>query len=477
MQLGVIGLGTMGANLARNAARKGAKVALFNRTTEKMDAFMKEYGSEGNFVPCTTLEELVKNLKAPRAILLMVNAGKPVDEVIKALAPLLSKKDIVIDAGNSHYLDSERREAVLKEKGIRYLGMGVSGGEEGALRGPSMMPGGDESAYEALEPLLKKMAADLPAEAPRSGAKADDGDGGKCVTYIGPSGSGHFVKMVHNGIEYADMQLIAEAYHLLSSLHPGLSNAELAATFEEWNQGEDLQSFLVEITAKIFRKKDSDSKNDLLDVISDAAKQKGTGKWVSQTALDLGIPIPTITAAVDARFMAAFKDERVKASKMTKGMKVETPKITPDDVRRALFLSKIAAYAQGLMLIQRAGKEYGWNLSLSELCRIWQGGCIIRSSLLGTFSESFRKNPDLPNLLLDEELFSKFREHHAAWRDVLKKGIGAGIPLPAMSASLSYFDSYFHERLPQNLTQAQRDFFGAHGYERLDKKGTFHTKW
>lgn len=505
MQLGVIGLGTMGANLARNAARKGAQVAVFNRTAEKVDAFMKEHGGEGDFFPSKTLEELVKNLKTPRAVLLMVNAGKPVDEVIEAITPLLQKRDILIDAGNSHYLDTERRTAFLATQGIRFLGMGVSGGEEGALRGPSMMPGGDESAYEALEPLFQKMAADVPAEAPGSGAKAGDGQEGKCVTYIGPGGAGHFVKMVHNGIEYADMQLIAEAYHLLSYLHPGLSNEELAETFEEWNTGDDLKSYLVEITVKIFRKKDDlfsssetgaklldsphrgsleENKNRpnreahyLLDCISDVAKQKGTGKWVTQTALDLGVPIPTITAAVDARFMAALKEDRVKASKMTKSMKVETPKITPEDVRHALFLSKIVAYAQGLMLIHRAGKEYGWKLNLSGICRIWQGGCIIRSSLLGIFSKAYKKNPDLESLLLDTDLFGKFQEHHGVWRDVLKKGIGAGVPLPAMGASMAYFDSYFHERLPQNLTQAQRDFFGAHGYERVDKEGTFHTKW
>lgn len=464
MQLGVIGLGTMGANLARNAARKGAKVVLFNRTTEKTDAFMKEFSGEGDFVACKSPEELVKNLKAPRAILLMVNAGKPVDEVIEALVPHLQKKDILIDAGNSHYLDTDRREASLKEKGIRYLGMGVSGGEEGALRGPSMMLGGDESAYEALEPLLKKMAT-------------EDGEGGKCVAYMGPGGAGHFVKMVHNGIEYADMQLIAEAYHLLSYLHPGLSNEELAATFEEWNVSDDLKSFLIEITAKIFRKKDEHSEEYLIDVISDAAQQKGTGKWTTQVALDLGVPVPTITAAVDARLLSSLKEERMVACEKMKGVKVKTPSIDIDEVKSAFSLSRICVYAQGFALMKRANDDYGWNMNLSEISRIWQGGCIIRSALLPKISEAFTTHPDLKNLVIAPRFSMKFRKEYPVWLNVMSKGILAGVPLPAMSASLSYFESYSWDRLPQNLTQAQRDLFGAHGYERIDKKGTFHTEW
>jgi len=464
MQLGVIGLGTMGANLARNAARSGAQVALFNRTAEKVDAYMKEFGGEGNFVPCKTLEELVKNLQVPRSILLMVNAGKPVDEVIESIIPFLQKGDTLIDAGNSHYLDTERRETFLKGNGIRFLGMGVSGGEEGALHGPSMMPGGNQSAYTELESLLKKMAA-------------DDGQGGKCVTFIGPGGSGHFVKMVHNGIEYADMQLIAEAYHLLSYLHPGLTNPELAATFDEWNSGSDLQSFLLEITAKIFQKKDTETSEYLIDVIQDAAQQKGTGKWTMQVALELGVPVPTMSAAVDARLLSSFKTEREAACEAMQGVAVETPSIEPEEVRSALHLSRICAYAQGMALLRKAGEEHGWNLNLLETSRIWQGGCIIRSSLLRTIAEAYTHDAQLSNLLFASPFIQLFREKLSVWTHVLSKGILAGLPLPAMSASLAYFESMSWDRLPQNLTQAQRDYFGAHGYERTDTQGVFHTDW
>lgn len=464
MQLGVIGLGTMGASLARNAARNGAEVVLFNRTKERTDALIKEHDNEGKFVPCKTLKEFVKKLEPPRAILLMVNAGKSVNEVIEALTPLLQKKDILIDAGNSHYLDTERRAADLQKKGIRFLGMGVSGGEEGALRGPSMMPGGDESAYKELEPLFAKMSA-------------KDGEGDACVTYIGPGGSGHFVKMVHNGIEYADMQLIAEAYHLLTYLHPGLSNEELAETFEEWNQGEDLKSFLIEITAKIFRKKDELSEEYLIDIISDAAEQKGTGKWMTQVALDLNVPVPTITAAVDARLLSSLKEERIEASKNMKGIKVETPTISADEVKSALIVSRICVYAQGFALMKRASDEYGWKTDLSEIGRIWQGGCIIRSALLPKISDAWKKNQELKNLVVAPSFMRKFREEYGTWTQVVSKGILAGVPLPAMSASLMYFESCAWDRLPQNLTQAQRDYFGAHGYERIDREGTFHTDW
>lgn len=464
MQLGVIGLGTMGANLARNAARNGATVALYNRTQEKTDDLVRDHGKEGKFVAAASLKDFVNALTSPRPILLMVKAGEVVDAMVESLVPLLSKGDILIDGGNSHFKDTERRMKDLKKKGIRFLGMGVSGGEEGALHGPSMMPGGDRGAWKIVEPLFMKMAA-------------DDGEGGKCVSYLGPGGSGHFVKMVHNGIEYADMQLIAEAYHLLTYLKPGLTNEQLADVFSEWNRGDDLQSFLIEITAKIFRKKDEKTSEHLIDLIQDAAEQKGTGKWTTQAALDLGVAVPSITAAVDARILSSLKEERVKAQGDMEEVKVETPTIEAEEVRSAIFLSKICSYAQGMALIRKASEEYRWNLDLAEICRLWQGGCIIRSVLLRAFSNAFKKNPGLTNLMIDPKVMNEFREKYGFWTRVVSKGALAGVPIPAMGASLSYFGSYSWGRLPQNLTQAQRDFFGAHGYERIDKKGTFHTNW
>ncbi len=463
MQLGVIGLSTMGGNLARNAARNGAKVAVYNRTTEKMKEFVAAHGSEGNFAACETLEDLTKSLSSPRPILIMVKAGKPVDDVIAEILPHLTKGDILIDGGNSHFLETKRREEELAGKGIRFFGMGVSGGEEGALWGPSMMPGGEKDAFNVLKPLLEKMAA-------------DDTSGGKCIDYMGPSGAGHFVKMVHNGIEYGDMQLIAEAYYLLS-YGCGLTNEELAQTFDEWNKGEDLKSFLIEITAKIFHKKDEETGKHLVDLIVDKAGQKGTGKWTTQVALDLGVAIPTITAAVDARIISSLKDERVKAGDMMDGFTVTSPHLHPDHVRDALFLSKICSYAQGFTLLKKASEEYGWNLPMSEICRIWKGGCIIRSTLLATFEKAFQKNPDLVNLLTDPTIHGWFKEKLKMLREVVATSIAAGMPVPAMSASLAYFDGYFHDRLPQNLIQAQRDFFGAHTFERTDKPGAFHADW
>jgi 6-phosphogluconate dehydrogenase len=465
MQLAVIGLSTMGSNLARNAARNGAKVAVFNRTTEKMEEFIKEHGQEGDFVACTTPEEVCAALTTPRAILVMVKAGQPVDDVIAEFLPFMEKGDIIIDGGNSYYVDSQRREKELAEQGMRFVGMGVSGGEEGALHGPSMMPGGDKSAYKEIEPLLVKMAA-------------DDGNGGKCVSYIGSGGAGHFVKMVHNGIEYGDMQLIAEIYHVLRYIC-GLENAQQADLFDVWNEGDDLHSFLMEITAQIFRKKDDLTANDLLDMIVDKAGSKGTGKWTSQNALDLGVMIPTITAAVDARAMSAHKEERVAAAKKIESyeLKVKTPALEKESVRHALYLSKICSYAQGMALLRAASKEHGWDLPMQEICRIWKGGCIIRSTLLGTFERAYSVTPDLPNLLLDPTILADFQKNHQEWRSVIASGIEAGVPLPALSASVAYFDGYFTERLPQNLTQAQRDFFGAHTYQRTDREGTFHTDW
>jgi len=463
MQIAVVGLSVMGANLARNAARNGATVTVFNRTQEKTDKFLQDFAHEGKFIGTRTYAELADSFQGTKAILLMVQAGRAVDDVIAEILPHLSKNDILIDGGNSFFKDSERRQKELAEKGIRFVGMGVSGGEEGALNGPSMMPGGDKTAVDELMPLLEKMAA-------------SDGDGKKCIAYMGDGGAGHFVKMVHNGIEYGDMQLIAEAYHLLTYVS-GLENDALAKLFAEWNEGDDLKSFLIEITAQIFRKKEGDAY--LVDLILDSAGSKGTGKWTSQCALDLGVMIPTITAAVDARAMSAHKQERVAAFKALEPYKlaVDTPDLSSDDVRSALFLSKICSYAQGMALIAAASKEYGWNLPFAEICRIWKGGCIIRSTLLRTFEAAFKKDPSLKNLLLDPAIIEQFKAKHQTWRSVIAKGIAAGVPLPAMTASVSYFDGYFTENLPQNLLQAQRDLFGAHTFQRIDKEGTFHADW
>ncbi len=461
--LGLIGLGVMGANLARNAARNGAVIAVYNRTTEKTDAFMAAHHSEGKFIGCKTIEELVQSLPAPRAIIVMVNAGAAVDAVIQDITPFLSAGDTLIDAGNSHFSDTQRRITELQAKGIHFLGMGVSGGEEGALLGPSMMPSGSYEAYTQLEPLLKKMAA-------------KDGSGNKCVSYIGKGGAGHFVKMIHNGIEYGDMQLIAETYHLMKSVLK-LSNTEIAETFQSWNRSRELKSFLIEITAQIFLKKDDMTQSDLIDVIKDEAKQKGTGKWTTQTALDLGVAASTMTAAVDARLMSSLKKLRMQAEKDIGVLDLKTVRLTAKALKDALFLSKICSYAQGFALIAEASRVNDWKIDLAETCRIWKGGCIIRSTLLKTFEEAFRKDPSIPNLLLSPEIISLFQARHTKWRKVVSAGALAGIPVPAMSASLAYFDSLRTGNLPQNLTQAQRDFFGAHTFERTDQSGTFHAQW
>ncbi len=461
--IGLIGLGTMGANLARNAARNGATVAVYNRTTEKTDAFMAKHASEGKFISCATITDLVNSLPAPRYVVLMVNAGAPVDAVIADLTGHLSPGDTIIDAGNSLYIDTERREQELQAKDIRFVGMGVSGGEHGALWGPSMMPGGNKQAFEELSPLFTKMAA-------------KDGSGGKCMTYVGTGGAGHFVKMIHNGIEYGDMQLIAEAYHLLKAV-TGMNNAQLAETFEAWNKGRQLKSFLIEITGKIFRTKDTETPADIIDVIKDAASQKGTGKWTVQAALDYASVIPTISAAVDGRILSSTKDQRGRAAAHFGQLEIKQPKLSAKQIRDALYLSKICSYAQGLALIKKASDAHNWGVNLAETCRIWKGGCIIRSTLLKTFEQAFTANPNLENLLLDATITEAVQKSQRNWRKVVAAGATGGIPLPAMSGSLSYFDAQRSAWLPQNLTQAQRDFFGAHTYERNDKTGSFHTQW
>lgn len=462
---GVIGLAVMGENLALNVERNGFPIAVYNRTPEKTDAFMQTRAQGKNVKAAYTIEDFVKSLERPRKILIMVKAGAPVDGVIDGLKPLLDEGDIIIDGGNSLYDDTARRTRELEPLGFRFIGMGVSGGEEGALNGPSMMPGGTKSSYEYLEPILTKIAAQV--------------EDGPCVTYVGPGGAGHYVKMVHNGIEYGDMQLIAEAYDLLKNTL-GLDHQQLHEIFTEWNATEELNSFLIEITADIFRYIDPDTNKPLVDMIMDAAGQKGTGRWTVQSALELGVCIPTMTAAVNARIMSSYKKERVAASQILTGPtgKYEgDSKAFIDAIRDALYCSKICSYAQGMALLGTASKEYAYNLNLSEMARIWKGGCIIRAGFLGKIQHAFSENPALANLLLAPEFKQTILDRQTAWREVLASAAKLGIPVPAFSASLDYFDSYRRDRLPQNLTQAQRDYFGAHTYERTDKEGFFHTEW
>ncbi|GCL43864.1 NADP-dependent phosphogluconate dehydrogenase [Anabaena sp. FACHB-1250] len=462
---GVIGLAVMGENIALNVERNGFPIAVYNRSREKTDAFMAYRAQGRNVRAAFSLEQFVASLERPRKILVMVQAGKPVDAVIQQLKPLLQEGDIIIDGGNSWFEDTERRTQELEPTGLRYIGMGVSGGEEGALNGPSLMPGGTKSSYEYLSPIFNKIAAQV--------------DDGPCVTYIGPGGSGHYVKMVHNGIEYGDMQLIAEAYDLLKNV-AGLNAAQLHEVFSQWNTTDELNSFLIEITANIFPYVDPETKIPLVDLIVDAAGQKGTGRWTVQTALELGVAIPTITAAVNARILSSIRDERIAASKIITGPNAKYGgdiAAFVNMVRDALYCSKICSYAQGMALLSTASKTYNWELNLGEMARIWKGGCIIRAGFLNKIKKAFDENPALPNLLLAPEFKQTILDRQAAWREVIVTAAKLGIPVPAFSASLDYFDSYRRDRLPQNLTQAQRDYFGAHTYKRTDKEGTFHTEW
>lgn len=455
----------MGENIALNVERNGFPIAVYNRSREKTDAFMKERAQGRNVKAAFTLEEFVGLLERPRKILVMVKAGGPVDKVIEQLTPLLDEGDIIIDGGNSLYEDTERRTRELEPKGFRFIGMGVSGGEEGALNGPSLMPGGTESSYQYLSPILTKIAAQV--------------DDGPCVAYCGPGGAGHYVKMVHNGIEYGDMQLIAEAYDLLKNA-AGLDHNQLHEVFAEWNSTEELDSFLIEITTNIFPYIDEETGLPLVDLIVDAAGQKGTGRWTAVDALNLGVPIPTIGAAVNARIMSSYKQERVAASKEISGpsgkYEGDTKKFI-NMVRDALYCSKICSYAQGMALLYKASQEFNYNLNLGEMARIWKGGCIIRARFLNKIKKAFDENPSLPNLLLAPEFKQTILDRQDAWREVIVTAAKLGIAVPAFSASLDYFDSYRRERLPQNLTQAQRDYFGAHTYLRTDKEGVFHTEW
>ena len=464
---GVIGLAVMGENLALNVESRGFPIAVYNRTAAKTEKFMKERAQGKDIKAAYSLEEFVQTLERPRNILVMVKAGKPVDAVIDQLKPLLDKGDTIIDGGNSLYDDTQRRTEDLESTGLGFMGMGVSGGEEGALKGPSLMPGGTESGYRDLEPILTKIAAQV--------------DDGPCVTYIGPGGAGHYVKMVHNGIEYGDMQLIAEAYDLMKNTL-NLSGDELEEVFTDWNHTDELNSFLIEITADIFSNTDPKTNKPLVDSILDAAGQKGTGRWTVVSSLELGVPIPTIYAAVNARVMSAYKEERVAASKEISAPDAEfmgDKQEFINKVRDALYCSKMCSYAQGMALLSKASDEFNFNLDLAEIARIWKGGCIIQAGFLDKIKKAFKENPALSNLLLAPEFKQSIVDRQAAWREVLSTANNLGIAVPAFSSSLDYFDSYRRASLPQNLTQAQRDYFGAHTYERVDSpRGEFtHTEW
>ncbi len=462
--IGLVGLAVMGQNLVLNMERNGFSVSVFNRTTKKTEDFINGPAKGKNITGTQTIEEFIDSLESPRKIMLMVKAGDPVDKFIDTIVPLLDKGDILIDGGNSHFPDTIRRNQSLKQKGILFIGTGVSGGEEGALNGPSIMPGGQNDAYDAVESILTRISAHIENE--------------PCCTYIGPDGAGHFVKMVHNGIEYGDMQLICEAYFLMKHLL-GMEAEEQHNVFKEWNSG-DLDSYLIEITTDILAKKDAESGQPLVEVILDTAGQKGTGKWTSASALDLGIPTPTMTEAVLARFMSAIKTERVAACKILEG---PTKKFDGDKsefiqaIHDALYASKVCSYAQGFALMKAAGKEHGWTLDFGKISMIWRGGCIIRARFLQRIKDAYDRNPDLENLLLDPYFKDIVVGNQENWRKVVATAAECGLPAPAFSSSLAYFDSYRLDRLPANLLQAQRDYFGAHTYQRIDKEGVFHTEW
>ena len=463
-QIGVVGVGVMGRSLALNFESKGFSVAIYDLSEEKVNELLANHHGK-NIVGTANIQAFIQSLERPRKILLMVTAGVITDRAIESLLPYLDKGDILIDGGNTFFQDTIRRNKELAEKGILLIGAGVSGGEQGALKGPAIMPSGQKEAYEAVEPLLTAISAKV--------------NGEPCCTYIGPDGAGHYVKMVHNGIEYGDIQLICESYHVMRSLL-GLSANELHEVFKEWNQGE-LDSYLIEITADIFTKIDEVTGKPLVDVILDRAGQKGTGKWTSQNALDLGVPLTMITESVFSRFLSARKDERVKASKWLKGPSqnkvVGNKKEIIEQIRKTLYFSKIISYAQGFSQYQIASKEYNWNLQLREIAKIFRGGCIIRAAFLQNIMDAYERNPQLENLLLDSYFQSVTADYQEAAREVVSAAIKAGIPVPGLSSALAYYDSYRSAVLPANLLQAQRDYFGAHSYERIDKQGSFHTEW
>ncbi len=463
-KMGVVGLGVMGASLARNIESKDFPVVGYDLDKKKMQGFLDGPAKGKAIAGADKPEQLMEMLEQPRRVLMMVPAGAPVDSVIAHLRPHLDEGDILIDGGNSLFTDTDRRCDDLAAAGFRFVGAGVSGGEEGALLGPAIMPGGPKEAWDALAPIFRAIAA-----------KAEDGE--PCVDYMGPRGAGHYVKMVHNGIEYGDMQLIAEVYDILHRA-AGLPARELADIFAEWNDGE-LRSYLVEITARIFERTEEGGQ-PLVDTILDEAQQKGTGKWMSQNAFDIGAPIPTINAAVEARILSSLKTERVAASKVLRGPSPEgrgDRARLVDAARQALYASKITSYAQGMAMLRIASKEYGYDINPGTVAKIWRAGCIIRASLLGDIRRAFDRDPSLVNLLLDDAFRDAIAERQEGWRHAVQAAIGLGIPVPAMSSSLAYYDSYRSARLPANLTQAQRDFFGAHTYRRVDREGVFHTDW
>lgn len=463
-QIGVMGMAVMGRNLALNIESRGYTVSIYNRSSEKTDEVLAE-NPDSKLVPFYEIETFVASLEKPRRILLMVAAGEATDRTIESLKPYLDKGDILIDGGNTYYPDTIRRNRELSEAGLNFIGTGVSGGEEGALKGPSIMPSGQREAYDMVAPILEKIAA-----------RAEDGE--PCVNYVGPDGAGHYVKMVHNGIEYGDMQLISEAYAILKE-GLGLSNDELADVFTEWNEGE-LDSYLIDITARIFRKRDENGEY-VVDTILDSAGQKGTGKWTSKSALDLGVPLPLITESVFARFISSLKEERVAASKVLKG-----PAQKPfegdraefiEKVRQALYFSKIASYAQGFAQMRSASDHYDWNLDYGQVAKLFRAGCIIRARFLQKITDAYQETPALSNLLMAPYFSDIADRYQQSLRDVISHAVQNGIPVPTFSSAVAYYDSYRAEKLPANLVQAQRDFFGAHTYKRLDRDGVFHTEW
>lgn len=465
--IGLVGLAVMGENLVLNMESKGFHVSVFNRTVEKVDKFINGRGAGKNIYGAHSLEELVSSLKSPRKVFLMVKAGQAVDDFIEKLIPLLSPGDIIIDGGNTHFPDTARRTAYVESKGLLYVGTGVSGGEEGALKGPSMMPGGSPAAWEHVKPIFQGICAKVE-------------DGSPCCDWVGQGGAGHFVKMVHNGIEYGDIQLICECYQIMKD-YLGMGNEEMHEVFAEWNKG-DLDSYLIEITRDILAKKDEDGKY-VLDYILDTAGQKGTGKWTAVSALDEGVPLTLIAESVFARCLSAQKDERVVASGILegpRGVRFEGDRAAfLEKLRKALFSAKVVSYAQGYALMRAAAAEYGWDLNYGGIALMWRGGCIIRSVFLGKIKEAFDKDPALANLLLDSYFQGKLADYQGGWREVVAQAIVAGIPVPTLSSALEYYDGYRSERLPANLLQAQRDYFGAHTYERVDRpRGEFfHTNW
>jgi len=464
-QIGVVGMAVMGKNLALNIESRGYSVSVYNRTTSKTEAVVAENPGK-KLVLTRTVEEFVASLEQPRRILLMVQAGKGTDATIQSLLPHLDKGDILIDGGNTFFKDTIRRSKELAESGVNFIGTGVSGGEEGALKGPAIMPGGQKEAYDLVAPILEEIAA-----------VAEDGEA--CVAYIGPNGAGHYVKMVHNGIEYGDMQLIAESYHLLRNV-AGLSVEEIAEVFTEWNKGE-LDSFLIELTATALTKKDPETGKPMVDIILDRAGNKGTGKWTSQSALDLGVPLPLITESVFARYISALKEERVEASKVLPkpaSYVVEEDKAELiEKIRQALYFSKVMSYAQGFAQMRTASEEYDWNLQYGEIAKIFRAGCIIRARFLQKITDAYDHKPDLKNLMLDSYFMDIAKNYQDSVRDVIGIAVKSGVPIPTFSSAIAYYDSYRTADLPANIIQAQRDYFGAHTYERTDKAGTFHFDW